>query len=98
MGISLVFSAGKPCCSKKAGKNKVSCKFNQVTVGTEKGISGELTAEGSEGSSKTYKCNTAKVNKCAKSCAKKPWWQFWAKKSTNNCPCKQTDVTNAVLE
>ena len=91
MSISLAFSQGKPCCNKKAGKNVVSCKFNHVTLGTDKDILGELTTGDSEGSSKSYKCNAAYFSKWAKCDANKPWWKFWAKKS--NCPCRQADAT-----
>ena len=93
MSISLVFSERKPCCTKKAKKNAVSCKFNHVIIETDKDILGELTTEDSESSLKTFKCNTASGSKCAKSCTKKPWWKFWAKKFSKNCPCKQVDDT-----
>ena len=96
MSISLAFSLGKPCCNKKAGKNTVSCKFNHDASETEKDIFGKLQAENAESSSKAYKCNSADGSKCAKSGAKKPWWKFWAKKSTKSCPCKKADATQTV--
>ena len=94
--ISLAFSQGKPCCNKKAGKKTVSCKFSHVASDTDKDLPAELTSEESQVSSKKiYKCNTANESQCAKSCTKKTWWKFWAKKSAKNCPCKQADVTKA---
>ena len=97
MSISLAFSAGKPCCNKKAGKNKagkntVSCKYNNVASDIDKDIVEQLTAEDLEGSSKVDKNNSAEDSKCAKSCGKKPWWKFWAKKSATSCPCKQAQA------
>ena len=94
MSISLAFSGAKPCCKNKACKNAISCKFNNIDVGTNKDISGELTADDPEGSSKIQKCNLADGSKCAKS-TKKAWWKFWVKKSTKNCTCKQPDATKA---
>ena len=96
MSISLAFSAGKPCCNKKAGKKVVSCKFNHTAVKADQDISGELTTLGSDDFPKAYKCNTADGSKCAKSCTKKTWWKFWAKKSPKNCPCKQAVAAEAV--
>ena len=98
MSISLAFSAGKPCCNKKAGKKVVSCKVNHTAVKADQDISGELTTLGSDDFPKAYKCNTADGSKCAKSCTKKNWWKFWAKKSPKNCPCKQTVAAEAMGE
>ena len=92
MSISLSFSGGKPCCKKKAGKNAVSCKFNHVAVESEKDISGTLNIEDTEVSPNASKCITSDGSKCANN-TKKTWWKFWAKKSTNNCPCKQAVST-----
>ena len=93
MSISLAFSGGKPCCNKKAGANKVSCKFNRTDIGINKDVAGELTTEIIEGEQTSFQCNSI----CANSCSKAPWWKFWAKKSTKNCPCKQANTTNASI-
>ena len=98
MSISLAFSGGKPCCNKKAGNNAVASKFNHVAIGAEKDAADELTAETTDGKQKSFTCNRAKESKCAQSCAEKTWWKFWEKKSTNNCPCKQADVTEMILQ
>ena len=98
MSISLAFSAGKPCCNKKAGKKVVSCKFNHTALKVDQDLSGELTTLGSDNFPQAYKCNTADGSKCAKSGAKKTWWKFWAKKSQKNCPCKQATAEEAVGE
>ena len=92
MSISLVFSGGKPCCNKKAGKNTVSCKFNQAAVDVYKDGVGELTRETIDRDQKFHKCNIADGSKCAK-ITKKHWWKFWKKESPNNCPCKQAIAT-----
>ena len=94
MSISLAFSEGKPCCNKKAGKNIVSCKFNHADIGENKNISEKITDKDTEGNLNAQKCNIADVCNCAKSTIK-PWWKFWSKKSTNNCPCKQANATEA---
>ena len=96
MSISLVFSRGKPCCNKKAGNNTVACKY--AAIGEEKGVAEELTVETVDGKQKSFTCNRAKGSKFAQSCTEKPWWKFWAKKSTKNCPCKQADVTETLLQ
>ena len=96
--MSLAFPGGKPCCNKKAGNNTVACKFNPAAIGTEKDVADELTAEATDGDQKSFSCNRAKGSKCSQSCAKKPWWKFWVKKSTKNCPCRQADVTEALLQ
>ena len=88
MSISFAFSGGKPCCKKKAGKNAVSCKLKHVAVESEKDISGAVTIEDTKVLPNAFKCITSDGSKCANN-TKKPWWKFWAKKSTNNCPCKQ---------
>ena len=99
MSISLAFPEGKPCCNKKAGKNAVACKFNHAAIGAEKNVADELTAEeATDGDQKSFTCNRAKGSQCAQSCAKKPWWKFWAKKSTKNCPCRQADITETILQ
>ena len=95
--MSLAFSGGKPCCNKKASKNAVACKFNHAAIGVEKDAADELTAETTDRDQKSFTCNSAKGSKCAQSFAEKPWWKFWAKKSTKNCPCKQADVTETIL-
>ena len=113
MSLTLVFSQGKPCCKNKSGKNKVSCKFNSAKIDAKgdgaidaKGL--QLTSNtgvkcpnksGCTGCtcSKSLKTNSTNQKKCD-SCANDKWWKFWTKKTTTNCPCKQTDVTNDVLE
>ena len=90
MSISLAFSGGKLCCNKKTGKNTVSCKFNHATVGADKDVTGELDGEATNGNKTSHKCSS-----CVKSYAKKPWWKFWAKKSTSNCPCSQAASAKA---
>ena len=97
MNISLVFSGGKPCCNKKSGNNTVTCKFNHVAIGAEKDAVEELTTANAEGDQKSFTCNRTKGSKYAQSCAEKPWWKFWEKKSTKNCPCKQA-VTETILQ
>ena len=92
MSVSISFSGGKPCCNKKKGKNAVSCKFNKVTtIGADKDAVEKLTSETIDENKNSYKCSTDAGNQNAK-CAKEPWWKFWAKKSNNNCPCKQSEV------
>ena len=98
MSMSLAFSGGKPCCNKKAGKNAVACKFNHAAIGAEKDTADKLTAKTADGDQKSVTCNRARGSQCAKSCANKPWWKFWAKKSTKNCPCKQADVTETIQQ
>ena len=91
MSISLAFSQGTPCCNKKTGKNTVSCKFNHLAIGVKKDATGEVKADNTDGDQKSFKRNKTDGNKCTNSCAnKKPLWKFWAKKSTKNCPSKQT--------
>ena len=97
MSISLAFSGGKPCCNKKASKNSVACKCNQAAIGVEKDAAGNLTAKTAGGDQKSVTCNRARGSQCAKNCAKKPWWKFWAKNSTKSCPCRQADVTEDLL-
>ena len=92
MSISMAFSLGKPCCNKKAGKNAVSCKFNHVAIGADKDVAEELTEKTADWDQKSLQYNRANGSKCSTSCANKPWWKFWAKKSQNNCPCKQADA------
>ena len=87
LSISLAFSAGKPCCNKKAGKNTTSCKFNQVKIEANKDMIGELDVKSTTGYQKSYKCSN-NGNQCEMS-SKRTWWKFWAKKTTNNCPCKK---------
>ena len=89
--ISLAFSAGKPCCNKKAGKNTASCKFNQAKIEANKDVIGELDVKSTTtGDQKSYKCSN-NGNQCKMS-SKQPWWKFWAKKTINNCPCKQAQT------
>ena len=38
MSVTLIFSQGKPCCKNKAGKGKVSCKFNKANIEANKEI------------------------------------------------------------
>ena len=86
--ISFAFSAGKPCCNKKTGKNAIACKFNHTNIAKEKDTSEKLISKGkNDDISTSCKSNRANKSKCAKSCGKKPWWKFWEKKS--NCACKQ---------
>ena len=91
MSISLAFSGGKPCCNKKKNKNTVSCKFNHSEIKIDQDISRELTDEGLTGLPKVQKCKSSDGSKCTSN-TKKPWWKFWKKKSSKNCPCKQTYV------
>ena len=58
----------------------------------------ELTAETTDEDQKSFSCNRAKGSKCAQSCAEKPWWKFWEKKSTKNCPCRKAEVTETILQ
>ena len=30
--------------------------------------------------------------------SKHPWWKFWAKKSTNACPCKQAQANAEIKD
>ena len=92
MSISLAFSGGKLCCNKKTGKNTVSCKFNHAAIEADKDVAGELKEETADWDQKALQSNKANVGKCATSCAKAPWWKFWAKKSQKNCPCKQANT------
>ena len=95
MSISLAFSGGKPCCNKKAGKNTVSCKFNQAKIANDTGDTDKLTAkEAIDGNQRLSKCCFDTGNQCAKG-TNKPWWKFWVKKSSQNCPCKQTTSIEA---
>ena len=92
---SLAFSAKKPCCSKKAGENQLSCKTSQTNIENNKGIKQSFNSEIVNDNNNTIKCN--KANKCnnikvENQCltdSKKPWWMFWKKQSNANCPCKQ---------
>ena len=83
MSLTFVFSQGKPCCKNNVCKGKVSCKFNQASIDTDKDAEGKLTAKISNEDQKFLKCNTADSSKCVKSGIKKPWWKFWVKKK--NC-------------
>ena len=96
--MSLAFSGGKPCCNKKAGKNAVACKFNHAAIGAEKDTADKLTAKTADGDQKSVTCKRARGSQCANSCANKPWWKFWVKKSTKNCSCRQADVPEDLLE
>ena len=94
ISMSLAFSANKKCCNKKSGKNPVTCKFNQATIEENKNFKKELSSEFLDENQANYKCNeTKKKNQCSMD-SKKPWWKFWAKKSINNCPCKQAHVND----
>tara|TARA_B100000929_G_scaffold193128_1_gene153089 strand:- start:46 stop:405 length:360 start_codon:yes stop_codon:yes gene_type:complete len=92
ISITLAFSANKPCCNKKAGKSKTSCKFNQASIEDNKDFKKELASESINGDQKSFKCNTANENSQCSTIKTKPWWKFWAKKSTNACPCKQAQA------
>ncbi len=91
MIMSLAFSYGKPCCNKKASKNTVSCKFNHVAKGENKDTPLVLMESATQENQNSLKCIRTNESKCAKSCATKPWWKFWVKKSKRNCPCKSED-------
>ena len=100
ISMSVAFSANKKCCNKKAGKNPIACKFNQANIEENKSFKKELSPEFLDENQATYKCNA--TNKCnaangKNQCSmdsKKPWWKFWAKKSINNCPCKQAQIND----
>ena len=94
MGISLAFSLGKPCCNKKAGKNAISCKFNQAAIGEDKDAAEGLQNGTSDGNQQSNKCSAGTGNQCSKS-VNNPWWKFWAKKSSISCPCKQAGIPEA---
>ena len=91
MSVTMVFSQGKPCCKNKAGKGKVSCKFNQANIDTKN--DGVITDEGAQTKENTgVKCqNSANINsidqKKCNGCKNAPWWKFWAKKK-NCCSTK----------
>ena len=87
MSFTLVFPQGKPCCKNKAGKGKVSCKFNQANIDANK--DGIITDEETQTAGKVgVQCpNSANINsenqkKCS-GCQNASWWKFWAKKK--NC-------------
>ena len=82
ISLTLVFSQGKPCCKNKTCKGKISCKFNQAAIGTDKDAAGELTAETTDGNQKSLESKVGS-SKCDKRCTNKPWWKFWVKKK--NC-------------
>ena len=91
MCLTLVFSQGKPCCKNKAGKGKVSCKFNQANIDVNN--DGTVTGKGSQvatvgGIQCPHAAQNTSVNKknCV-NCVKTPWWKFWLKKK-NCCNAK----------
>ena len=86
MSLTLVFSQGKPCCKNKAGKGKVTCKFNQANVEanndgtvTETGVQVKTTA----GVQCPLSAQNISFNKknCT-NCSNAPWWKFWSKKKS----------------
>ena len=92
ISFSLAFSQGKPCCKNKAGKGKVSCKFNRANIDVNKdGIISEEEVQVAEKSE--VKCayssdvNSLDQKKCS-GCKTAPWWKFWATKK--NCCNTQT--------
>ena len=84
MSLTLVFSQGKPCCKNKAGKGKVSCKFNQATIDAAKDgiVTDKLTQ--TQGNTVVQCPNSANINfadqKKCNGCKSAPWWKFWVKK------------------
>ena len=72
MSLTLVFSQGKPCCKKKAGKGKVACKFNQANIDANK--VDNIVVDG------TQTIAAAIDNKNCANCTKAPWWKLWGKK------------------
>ena len=97
MSVSLAFLGGKPCCNKKAGKNTVTCKFNQATIEKNDNLDGKLIGKTLDEDQKSFICNASNGNQCAKSCTNKPWWKFWAMKSAENCRCKQANASEYIL-
>ena len=88
ISFSLAFSQSKPCCKNKAGKGKVSCKFNQANIDvTKDGII--LDKEIQIANKPTFNCaynadsNYSDQNATCNGCKKSPWWKFWGKKK--NC-------------
>ena len=90
ISFSLAFTQGKPCCKNKSGKDKVSCKFNQANIDTNK--DGIISIEEAKSTEKSgVQCqyssniNSSDQKKCS-GCNTSPWWKFWAKKES--CSCK----------
>ena len=86
LSISLAFSAGKPCCNKKAGKNTASCKFNQANIDANN--DGTVTKAGSQvKTTAVVQCPLSAQNisidkKNCTNCSNAPWWKFWSKKKS----------------
>ena len=90
ISFSLAFSQGKPCCKNKSGKGKVSCKFNQANIDTNKdGIISVAEAKSTEkaGVQCQHGSDISSLDqKQCSGCKTSPWWKFWAKKKS--CICK----------
>ena len=83
MSLTLVFSQGKPCCKKKAGKGKVACKFNQANIDANK--VDNIVVDGTQTIAAGIQCQlstqtNAIDNKNCANCTKAPWWKLWGKK------------------
>lgn len=89
MSISIAFSSSKPCC-KKGSKSAIACKFNKASIDKNENIAQELVEEANINGKTSYKCNVENAKQC-KADSAKPWWKFWAKKTTN-CPCKEAQT------
>ena len=91
ISFSLAFSQGKPCCKNKSGKGKVSCKFNQANIDTNKdGIISDEEAKSNEKSGVQCQHSSdinSSIQKQCSGCKTSPWWKFWAKKK-KSCSCK----------
>ena len=64
-----------------------------VAFGENKDAAVQLTKESIDGDQQSPNLNRADDFSCAHCYTIKPWWKFWAKKSINNCPCKQANTT-----
>ena len=85
-----MFSQGKSCCKNKSGKGKVSCKFNQANIDTNKdGIISDEEAKYTEKAGvqcqHSANSNSSDQKKC-NGCKTSPWWKFWAK-NKKSCSC-----------
>ena len=82
MSVTLIFSQEKPCCKNKAGKGKVSCKFNKSNIEVNKAINvaNEIQSSNTSTQCKLDAKNTSIDKKNCSNYTKTPWWKIWAKK------------------
>ena len=82
ISTTLIYAEGKPCCKNKAGKGKISCKFNKVNIDANKKIkvADDIQSLNTSPES-TFDANKTSIdNKCCSNCTKAPWWKIWGKK------------------